>query len=184
MAKLTTKKSGGTSFHDVVLTTTVEKLRKVLGNPQYESNDGRDESNFDWTCETKSKKIFTIYDWKHYRPIKETDEIEFHIGGHCAADCLEGLNEVRELLDTLAESEGDTLVFYAIAFNRDNGVHIERFTVSEQDEDYTGEGYSSFNEYVEQSIQDKIDEYEQRLYNCYVADEKEFEVIKEEINNQ
>ena len=38
--KKTNKSSNGTSFHSVVIKTTVDKLTKVLGEPDYVDNSG------------------------------------------------------------------------------------------------------------------------------------------------
>ena len=81
MAKLTTKSSGMTSFYDTTITTTLSKLIMALGEPQYLGNDGQDKTNVDYECETENGDVFTIYDWKEYRPIGMNETIEFHIGG-------------------------------------------------------------------------------------------------------
>ena len=81
MAKLSNKSSIGTSFHHTTIRTTLSELRQVLGNPQIEGNDGEDKTNIDYVCENNLGDVFTIYDWKEYRPISENEVIEFHIGG-------------------------------------------------------------------------------------------------------
>ena len=81
MATLSSKSSSGTSFHDTVFVCSVEDLIQMLGAPQYADNTGEDKVNFDWTCETLKGEVFTIYDWKEYRPISRTELIEWHIGG-------------------------------------------------------------------------------------------------------
>ena len=84
MAKLTGKTAQGTSFHDTVITTTLSKLIKILGEPQWYNNDGQGKTNVDFICETDFGNVFTIYDWKYYRPIKKNELIGFHIGGNNA----------------------------------------------------------------------------------------------------
>lgn len=89
MAKLADGNSDsnrGSSFHGTVINTTVSKLRKAVGDPQGEYNDGSDKCNFDWECETDNGTPFTIYDWKQYREISEDENIEFHIGGYNKID--------------------------------------------------------------------------------------------------
>ena len=98
MAKLTKKSSGGTSFYDSVINTTPNKLISILGEPQYMRNDGNDKVNMDWTCETKDGSVFTIYDWKEYRPIGMDETIEFHIGGFSRGDTEKALKELKEML--------------------------------------------------------------------------------------
>jgi len=79
--KKTTKSAGGTSFHDSTFDCSVSTLRKVLGEPVYECNDGSDKTNFDWEMETDNGDVFTVYDWKEYRALKEDEIIQWHIGG-------------------------------------------------------------------------------------------------------
>ena len=100
--RTTTKSANGTSFHGTTITTTVEKLRKVLGEPKYSPNDGEDKVNFEWQAETESGDVFTVYDWKEYRSIEEDERIEFHIGGHTNNATVKALDEI---LQALAEIE-------------------------------------------------------------------------------
>jgi len=81
MIKLTNQDSSGTSFHNATVFASVNELISVLGEPQYECNDGSDKVNFEWTCLNGNNEIFTIYDWKEYREISEDEPIEWHIGG-------------------------------------------------------------------------------------------------------
>jgi hypothetical protein len=81
MIKLTNQDSSGTSFHNVTVFASVNELISLLGEPQYECNDGSDKVNFEWTCLNRNSEIFTIYDWKQYRKISEDETIEWHIGG-------------------------------------------------------------------------------------------------------
>ena len=77
----TRQSTGGTSFFGTTIVASLEELRQVLGKPIIEENDGRDKVNFEWEMETDSEDMFTVYDWKEYRPLSETEEIEWHIGG-------------------------------------------------------------------------------------------------------
>ena len=38
----------GTSFHDHAVTTTVEKLKSLFGEPTNVENDGTDKVNYEW----------------------------------------------------------------------------------------------------------------------------------------
>lgn len=100
--KPTTKSANGTSFHGTKITTSVQKLRKVLGEPKYSANSGEDKVNFEWQAETESGDVFTVYDWKEYRSIEEDERVEFHIGGHTNNATVEALDEI---LKALAEIE-------------------------------------------------------------------------------
>ena len=79
--KTTTKSSEGTSFHNSTVSCSVLTLKKILGEPVYECNDGSNKTNFDWEMETDNGDIFTVYDWKEYRTLKEDEIIQWHIGG-------------------------------------------------------------------------------------------------------
>ncbi len=98
MAKLSFLSGGGTSFHGTVIRTSVATLRRILGDPQSEENDGSDKVNFDWTCETNTGDVFTIYDWKEYRKISEDEIIEFHIGAKDDYTCSVAVTELHSLL--------------------------------------------------------------------------------------
>jgi hypothetical protein len=79
--KQTTKSPVGTSFHDTVIKTTVNKLVKALGKPMNDQNDGKDKINFEWVLELNNGDVFTVYDYKEYRILDLDEIIEFHIGG-------------------------------------------------------------------------------------------------------
>jgi hypothetical protein len=93
----TSKSSGGTSFHDTTVGTTVHTLRKLLGEPYYEGNDGEDKVNFEWIMETNDGDVFTVYDWKEYKVLDEHEMIEFHIGGHSKAVTEQAKNEIYDV---------------------------------------------------------------------------------------
>lgn len=77
----TTKPSSGTSFFDTTFIATPTQLRKILGKPEWEGNDGSDKVNMEWTMETEKGNVFTVYDWKNYRPLNENTRYEWYIGG-------------------------------------------------------------------------------------------------------
>ncbi len=99
MAKLTNQNSNGTSFHNSTITASVNELIAALGKPQYQSNDGEDKVNFQWDCETDEGDVFTIYDWKEYRPISKNEQIEWHIGGKSRFVTFTAAEEVELLLN-------------------------------------------------------------------------------------
>jgi hypothetical protein len=96
--KITDKSANGTSFYDDTFTATVADLRRVLGQPKFESNDGQDKVNFDWIMETEGGEPFTVYDWKYYRPLGEDELIEWHIGGNSGLVTEQALNEIASAL--------------------------------------------------------------------------------------
>jgi len=99
--KKTFKEIGGTSFHDTTVGTTVHTLTKILGEPEYSGNDGKDKINFQWEMETSSGDVFTVYDYKTYRPLDEHEIIEFHIGGHSKAVTEQAKNEMYDTMANL-----------------------------------------------------------------------------------
>jgi len=92
-----------TSFHGTVFNASVADLRKILGEPRYKVNDGRDKTNFQWVMETENEKFFTVYDWKSYHSLEEDEIVEWHIGGKSGIDTEEALNEIAEALNNLED---------------------------------------------------------------------------------
>ncbi len=97
----TTKSCSMTSFHGSVIKCTVSDLRSILGEPRYQGNDGTDKVNFDWVMETESGDVFSVYDWKEYRPLGENEVIEWHVGGHSAKVTDQAVNEMADGLNKL-----------------------------------------------------------------------------------
>ena len=85
MIKLKKSKSG-CSFHGDEIATTVSLLKNILGEPQYNKNNGEGKVNYMWDCFTYDNVFFTIYDYKIYRPIGDFELIKFHIGAATEED--------------------------------------------------------------------------------------------------
>lgn len=98
MAKLSLKSAEGTSYHEKSIFTSVKRLREVVGDPQWEENTGENKTNFDWICETEAGHVFTIYDWKEYRPLSEEEVVEFYIRAHSSLVSILAVKELQELL--------------------------------------------------------------------------------------
>jgi hypothetical protein len=96
--KPTTQSTGGTSFHESVIKCSLATLKKVLGEPSYDANDGQDKVNFDWDMETSTGDVFTVYDWKEYRSLNENEMIEWHIGGMSRSVTEQAKHEIREAI--------------------------------------------------------------------------------------
>lgn len=107
--KQTFKSPVGTSFHDTVIRTTINKLTKVLGRPDYFSNDGKDKVNIEWRMETENGDVFTVYDYKEYRPLDFDEIIEFHIGGMSGKVTYEAFVEISNELDKFKD-EWDAVI--------------------------------------------------------------------------
>ena len=98
--KQTTKSASGTSFHGTTIAASVNDLKKVLGTPKYSGNDGEDKTNFEWSMETDSGDVFTVYDWKEYRVLEEDEIVEWHIGGKSSRVTNRARMEIGEALES------------------------------------------------------------------------------------
>jgi len=97
MAKKTYQDTDGTSFQNVVVTTSVANLTKIFGEP-YNNNTGEDKVNFEWEMETDEGNVFTIYDWKVGRPLSVDEPVEWHIGAKSRSIASDASYEIlREL---------------------------------------------------------------------------------------
>ena len=103
MAKHTKQSASGKSFHGVKFKATPQQLINLFPNSYDEQNDGRDKTNFDFTLETESGKVFTIYDWKEYRPLRMDEVVEWHVGAHDEVTSIEGRDEVVKLIKKFEE---------------------------------------------------------------------------------
>ena len=88
----------GTSFHDTVIYATPQQLIDAIGSPSYANNEGEDKVNMEWVCETGDGEVFTIYDWKYYRPLEMDEEVGWHIGGKNGIHTYKGKVELEEAL--------------------------------------------------------------------------------------
>tara|TARA_R110000868_G_scaffold310848_1_gene572025 strand:- start:262 stop:558 length:297 start_codon:yes stop_codon:yes gene_type:complete len=80
MAKKTYQSTDFTSFHGITIRASVEQLTKVFGDPSIVNNTGDDKVNFEWEMETDEGEVFTIYDWKYYRPLSSDEIVTWNIG--------------------------------------------------------------------------------------------------------
>jgi len=97
----TNKTTGGTSFFDTTIGTTIHTLNKLLGEPTYVDNTGMDKVNYEWEMETSDGKVFTVYSWKEYKILHEHEIIEFHIGGHSKSVTEQAKNEMYDAMVNL-----------------------------------------------------------------------------------
>ena len=80
MAKKTYQSTDFTSFHGITIRASVEQLTKAFGDPSIVDNTGEDKVNFEWEMETDEGEVFTIYDWKYYRPLSSDEIVTWNIG--------------------------------------------------------------------------------------------------------
>ena len=99
--KYTTKSEQGTGFFGDAFNASIQDLRIILGEPNFECNDGSDKTNFEWVMETESGEVFTVYDWKEYKKLKENEIIEWHVGGHSESVTPQAVNEIADALNEL-----------------------------------------------------------------------------------
>lgn len=97
MIKLSMKPRNGTSFHNVTFPASVNELIQMIGQPRYCANTGDDKTNFEWVCELENGEVFTIYDWKYYRPVSRDEKIDWHIGAKSAITTLTAAQCLLEL---------------------------------------------------------------------------------------
>ena len=97
MIKKTEQSANGTSFHSITIKTTLGKLRAAFGDPQGDYNDGSDKSNIDYVLETSNGDVFTVYDWKNYRPIGEDEVLDFHIGAYTNHIAFQAKQEMHKM---------------------------------------------------------------------------------------
>jgi len=107
--KKTKISTDGTSYYGSSVTATLAQMRKAVGAPAWEDNKGFRKVNFEWERETETGLVFTVYDWKYYRPIEEDDDIQWNIGGHSKDATEAAKGEIEDALD-----EGDGVSSYFI----------------------------------------------------------------------
>jgi hypothetical protein len=110
--KQTTKSPVGTSFHNTVINTTVNKLIKAIGKPYMYKNLGDDKINFEWRMELEDGTIFTVYDYKEYRKLDLDELIEFHIGGFNATSTERALIEICRAIDATRDLWDSVIAHY------------------------------------------------------------------------
>jgi hypothetical protein len=93
--------TNGTSFHGQVIEATVQEMLDLLGEPDYECNNGSDKCNFDWSGITENGDIFTVYDWKEYRTLPKHEVIEWHIGGKDLYTTIDAKHELQYALSQI-----------------------------------------------------------------------------------
>lgn len=102
--KKTSKLVGGTSYFGTIIMVTPNQLKKVakkLGADYWEKNNGRDKTNYDFEFETNCGKVFTVYDWKYYKPLITTRSYPFHIGGFSLEETQLAKQELKIEIATL-----------------------------------------------------------------------------------
>ena len=91
----TSKSMNGTSYHQIDIKTSLSRLKDKIGEPDFEQNDGSDKVNIEYELMLDDGTLFTIYDWKMYRPIGEDEILRFHIGAHSAKDAFKAKNTLH-----------------------------------------------------------------------------------------
>lgn len=69
-----------TSYHNVNITSTIEKITQAIGEPIYKALDEVNEKvQVEWEIKLNNQTHY-IYSWKEYRMLQEDSIIVFHIG--------------------------------------------------------------------------------------------------------
>jgi hypothetical protein len=76
----------GSSFHNDIIFATPNELKYLLGDPAWEDNTGKDKINMEWYLQLPDGNMFTVYDYKEYKPLHPNGRVEWHIGGHSRFD--------------------------------------------------------------------------------------------------
>ena len=97
--KKTNKTPNRTSFHNITIKTTINKLMEAIGDPNYFENSGKDKVNVEWVRETALGHVITIYDYKEYRVLGLNEEVEFHLGGQEKDHTLKAKEELELYLN-------------------------------------------------------------------------------------
>lgn len=101
--KHTKKSAAGTSFHNTTIWATPYILKIMLGEPTYSQNDGYDKVNYSWNMETTDGDVFTVYDWKEYKPLIDDEMYCFHIGGKSKNITDIACNEIIDLSEQMCK---------------------------------------------------------------------------------
>jgi len=112
MAKHSNKSICGTSFHGVTFSATPNQLIKLFPNSYHGSNDGQDKTNFYFNLETDNGDLFTIYDWKFYRPLEMDEVIGWHIGAMSEHISLIAKAEILAMLETISDISKDQFMAF------------------------------------------------------------------------
>lgn len=118
----------GTSFFNNTFIATVDQLIKVFDEPRYDGNDGEDKVNFKWCLKTRQGMVFTIYDWKEYRPLGYDDKIEWHIGAHNELNSFRAYSLITNALKNIPsqpQSNYDAKTFHSLKLESNVIEHLK-----------------------------------------------------------
>jgi len=90
----------GTSFHDTTINISPATMERVFGKPACVGYP-EDKVQLEWLfTNTKTKKVFTVYDWKNYHmEIRGEDfGVEFHVGSMACANYFDTVAAEEELV--------------------------------------------------------------------------------------
>ena len=100
----TRKSPNGTSFHNHTFAASVEQLKLIFGKPMDSNNSGKDKINYYWVMETETGEVFTVYDWKTYHPLKDTEVVKWHIGAKKAKISEQAKTEIEAAWSALVKA--------------------------------------------------------------------------------
>lgn len=106
IVKTKSSRLNGTSYHGIDFEATPNQLIAAFGPADYDGNDGSDKTNFDWDLELLDDDqcpgegiVFTVYDWKEYRPLDGDEMVHWHIGAHSASDSIIAVDAVLQCVE-------------------------------------------------------------------------------------
>lgn len=98
MAKPTAQSTNLTSYFFVDVPATPAELMRLFPESFDGDNCGDDKVNISFKLETEDGRVFTMYDWKYYRPLDMDETVYWHIGGFDEESTVQGAKEVCDLL--------------------------------------------------------------------------------------
>jgi len=106
IVKTKSSRINGTSYHGIDFEATPNQLIEAFGPADYDGNDGSDKTNFEWSLELLNEDqcpgegiVFTVYDWKEYRPLDGDEMVHWHIGAHSTCDSIDALDTVLQCVE-------------------------------------------------------------------------------------
>ncbi len=82
----------------MTITATPRRLVELFPKSYSQNNTGEDKTNFDFVLETEAGEVFSIYDWKYYRPLDLDEVVEWHIGSKTPATSFAARAELLGML--------------------------------------------------------------------------------------
>ena len=87
-----------TSHYGHTIKASYNVLCELFGKPQTDRNGEQFKNNYEWVLDNSKGNGITIYDYKYYRKLKDTEEIIWNIGAESLIQSTEAYQEIINLL--------------------------------------------------------------------------------------